>query len=90
MKIAIERIAFWAMVLAVPIPDFKNGVLPPHKGDAREPEDVSPYMATPKEVCERFGFSPERKIILHGWLDYREQIHNVNMTSGFQWLDGSF
>jgi hypothetical protein len=38
----------------------------------------------------RFATSPERIRILAGLLDYRAALHTLGLTSGFQWLDGSF
>jgi len=38
----------------------------------------------------RFGTSIERRTILNGWLRLRAALHEVGVTEGFQWLDGSF
>lgn len=75
----------------VPIPAFDhNNVLPPHLGDPRVRGDLSPFPATSLEVCERFGGSAERRAILEKWLGFRGQLHALGITTGFQWLDGSF
>ncbi len=42
------------------------------------------------DFVSRFGLSPQRLKILNGFLDYRAQLHDVGLTNGFQWLDGSF
>ena len=73
------------------IPDFDhNQVLPPHLGDPRHPDQLSPFPATSKEVCDKFSSSPERRVILQGWLDFRKQLTHMKIVNGFQWLDGSF
>lgn len=75
----------------MPIPDFDhNDVLPPHLGDPRRFDELSPFPATSSEVCQRFGTSAARKLILQRWLDFRTRMTATGITSGFQWLDGSF
>jgi hypothetical protein len=39
---------------------------------------------------DRFSSSPERIAILHSLLQFREELYKSGITSGFQWLDGSF
>lgn len=74
-----------------PIPDFDhNGVIPPHRGDPREPTDLSPYSCTSRDLCERFATSPERVKILTGFLEFRERLESLGLHTGYQWLDGSF
>ena len=73
------------------IPDFDhNQVMPPHIGDPRRPDQLSPYPATSEEVCRKFGTSPDRRAILRGWLNFRTRLTQLGIVSGFQWLDGSF
>lgn len=75
----------------MPIPSFDhNEVLPPHLGDPRRPDELTPFPATSEEVCQRFATSTERKAILTGWLDFRKELAALGITQGFQWLDGSF
>ena len=75
----------------MPIPDLDhNGVLPPFLETPTSPTRLSPYPATPIEICERFGFSSERRSILRGWLNLRASLRTLGFTTGFQWLDGSF
>ncbi|WP_273455028.1 DUF6932 family protein [Nevskia ramosa] len=72
------------------IPAFDhNGVLPPHIGDPRVPQDMSPYPVTMLEVVQRFGTSAERRAILAGLLLMRRDMRAAGIE-GFQWLDGSF
>ncbi len=74
-----------------PIPPFDhNMVLPPHLGDPTELTHLSPYPCTTPDLCERLGTSPERRLILRQFLDFRERLRNEGLTTGFQWLDGSF
>ena len=77
--------------MPVPIPPFDTilNVLPPHLGDPRLPSDLSPYPCTVVELCNRFATSPKRKSILEGFLNFRQELFNLNLT-GFQWIDGSF
>jgi hypothetical protein len=75
----------------MPVPDFDhNDVLPPHLGDPRRPDELTPFPATSEEVCLRFATSPARMVILAGWLEFRKQLDAMGITQGFQWLDGSF
>lgn len=75
----------------MPIPGFDaNNVLPPHAGDPRRREQLSPFPCTPTELCQRFATSPERLAILDGFLRFRELLVQAGFVSGFQWVDGSF
>ena len=75
----------------MPIPDFDhNQVLPPHAGDPTVIGHLSPYQCNTVELAERFGFSNERRAILLGFLTFRERVRAAGITTGFQWLDGSF
>ncbi len=75
----------------MPIPRFDhNEVLPPHLGDPRKRDELTPFPATSEEVCQRFATSAERRAILAGWLSFRQELKKLGITSGFQWLDGSF
>jgi hypothetical protein len=73
------------------IPDFDGilNVLPPHLGDPRQPADLSPYVCTVEELCQRFSFSSARRGILNGFLNLRKKLRDLGIQ-GFQWLDGSF
>lgn len=74
-----------------PIPLFDhNLVLPPHLGDPRLPDHLSPYPCTTLDLYERLGTTPERRMILMRFLDFRERRTSEGLTMGFQWLDGSF
>ena len=74
-----------------PIPAFDhNQVLPPHVGSPVHPGQLSPYPCSTLELCQRFGFSPERRAILEGFLDFRERSRTEGLINGFQWIDGSF
>ena len=74
----------------MPIPPFdSNLVLPPHLGDPRRSDQLSPYPCTTVELCQRFSGSPERRAILNGFLLFRQRLAALGVH-GFQWLDGSF
>jgi hypothetical protein len=44
----------------------------------------------PVEVVNAFGTTPDRLDILTKWIAHRDQLRTIGITSGFQWLDGSF
>jgi hypothetical protein len=74
-----------------PIPSFDhNLVLPPHLGDPTDRGQLSPYPCSTLDLCQRFGTSPERREILGKFLDFRERLTSEGVTTGYQWLDGSF
>jgi hypothetical protein len=74
------------------IPAWNNaGVLPPIRPSALgHSKDRSPYIVDLTMVFDRFSTSAERRVILNGLLRFRAALHNSGITSGFQWLDGSF
>jgi hypothetical protein len=74
------------------IPDWNLlAVLPPIKpGMAGHSPDRSPYKASFSEVVDRFAKTPPRLEILRGLLKYRAELRNRGVSTGFQWLDGSF
>lgn len=74
------------------IPDWNNaGVIPPIRPNKPGHDtDRSPYVIELNKVVEKFAFNPERKKIIQGFLNYRHDLHQIGITSGFQWLDGSF
>lgn len=68
-----------------------SSVLPPFTGT--EPgirAAMSPYESTIQEFVTRFATSPERVAILRGLLAYRRELIALGITSGWQWIDGSF
>lgn len=75
------------------IPQFnQSGVLPPFN-PATGPADRagrSPYKASAVDVVRRFGTTAHRNALLARWLAYRHDLRSLGITSGFQWLDGSF
>lgn len=73
------------------IPDWNSaGVIPPIRSDEPTGPERSPYLVSLVDVVLRFGTSPERLAILDGLLRLRAALHSTGITSGFQWLDGSF
>ncbi len=76
----------------MPVPDFDhNGVLPAHVGNrAADRSHMSPYPCTSTELCAKLGMTEERRRILHGFFELRDALRQLGITTGFQWLDGSF
>lgn len=74
------------------IPDWTAaGILPPVQGGlGGTTPDRSPYITTMPDLVSRFATTVERYKVLEGLLRYREALHELGLTSGFQWLDGSF
>ncbi|PSV14950.1 DUF6932 family protein [Photobacterium kishitanii] len=74
------------------IPNFNaSGVLPPYLADDPiRPDSMSPYKIGLAEFVAHFATSPERKLLLRGFLNYRSKMKGLGFSSGFQWIDGSF
>ena len=73
------------------IPSWNSqGVLPPV--DPSDPTSTarSPYLVCLSDFVYKFTTSPDRLGILKGLLSYRSALHEIGLTKGFQWLDGSF
>lgn len=66
------------------------GLLPPINDDTPISPHRSPYPVSLKDVVMRFATSAERRAILQGFLNFRQILHHLGYTSGFQWLNGSF
>lgn len=77
------------MIVAIPTWNAL-GVLPPIDPIAPTQTHRSPYRVTLIDVVKRFASSPDRRRILCGWLQFRAQLHSMDIKQGFQWLDGSF
>ena len=75
--------------MAIPAFDGILNILPPHQGDPRNPAELSPFPCTIYEIVDRFGFSPQRKTILEGFLDLRLKLLALGLKA-VQWIDGSF
>ena len=74
------------------IPGWSNaGVLPPVRPEVPGSSlDRSPYIVDLAVFVDHFATSPERMAILDDLLQFRADLHQAGITSGFQWLDGSF
>jgi hypothetical protein len=74
------------------IPNFTiSGVLPPYLGPtATDPASMSPYETTLTRIANKLCGSDERKVIFRGLLQYRLALSGIGLSSGFQWLSGSF
>jgi hypothetical protein len=74
-----------------PIPPWNlDGLLPAVDRASPTSSNRSPYSVALEDVVLRFSETPERRLILAGFLDYRAALHRIGLTQGFQWLDGSF
>ena len=63
------------------------------RGAYRDPANQnggSPYPATTLELCTSFGTTPERRVILKGFLKMRAALRQLEIVNGFQWVDGHF
>lgn len=75
----------------VTIPQWNaNGLLPPIDTLSPASSLRSPYQVSLLDVVMRFATSPERRLVLRGFLDYRTLLRRTGICEGFQWLDGSF
>ncbi|MCB9598366.1 MAG: hypothetical protein H6719_36970 [Sandaracinaceae bacterium] len=74
------------------IPDWNaQGVIPPiAPGEPRNSGRRAPYLASLRQVVDRYGTTPERRKILRGLIDYRRALAAAGLPDGFQWLNGSF
>jgi hypothetical protein len=70
----------------------QSGVLPPFlpDSDPTKKDAQSPYQVSILEFIQRYATSPERIVILNGFVSYREELRKVGITKGFQWINGSF
>ncbi len=66
------------------LPPFVPGSSPSAKGA------MAPYKVSLLEVAHRFSNGSARLEIIQGLVAYRAELRNEGITSGFQWLDGSF
>ena len=78
--------------LTTSIPGFDiDGLLPPIRpGAPGHSRDRAPYRTDALTFCQRFGNTEERRIILHGWLQFRLRLQETSLNDGFQWVNGSF
>jgi hypothetical protein len=67
-----------------------SGIIPPVSTSGPTSAERSPYVVSLSEFVLRFASSAKRQQILSGLLRYRSRLHAAGLTSGFQWLDGSF
>lgn len=75
------------------IPELnQSGVLPPFISElnSTDPNGMAPYLSSISEFVYQYATSVERINILKGLLDYRRKLKSIDITDGFQWIDGSF
>ena len=51
---------------------------------------MSPFKVTALEFVASFALTRHRVPILEGFLEFRRRIHELGITRGVQWIDGSF
>lgn len=70
----------------------ESGVLPPFLPESSPifRAAVAPYQVSLRELVEHYASTNARKKILAGLLEYRRKLKQLGITSGFQWIDGSF
>lgn len=67
------------------------GIIPPVRpGESPTGLDRSPYRVTMDELILKYAISSDRAMILQGLLNYRMALHGLGVTTGSQWIDGSF
>lgn len=68
-----------------------HGVISPiAEGEDGVSFNRSPYRIGIFDFVKNFSYSKERYNIITKLLDYREKIYQLEINSGFQWVDGSF
>lgn len=70
----------------------QSGVLPPFLPGSSPSKSgsMAPYKVSLLKVAKRFANSSERLKIIQGLVLYRAELYKEGITSGFQWIDGSF
>jgi hypothetical protein len=76
---------------AIP-PYTQSGVLPPFRPGATPTARgmMAPYKVSLVDVAKKFATSEQRIKILKGLIAYRKALRLEGISTGFQWLDGSF
>src|ERR1039457_6278987 len=74
------------------IPDFTiSGVLPPFLGTTPiVAANLSPYTTTLARIASKLCGSNERKEIFRGLIRHRQELANIGLNDGFQWLSARF
>lgn len=70
----------------------QSGVLPPFLPGSTPASmgAMSPYKVSLLHVAQRFATNEDRIKILKGLVKYRSALRKAGISSGFQWIDGSF
>lgn len=66
------------------------GVIPPMDESDPTSFNRSPYEMNIVQFVSAFAFTPTRRKILKGFLNFRDALSHAGLTDGFQWVDGSF
>lgn len=67
-----------------------HGVIPPVSEVDQTSPARSPYEICSLDFVKKFSLSNERIVILRNFLYYRKFLYELGITSGFQWVNGSF
>lgn len=70
----------------------QSGVLPPFIPGSTPASagSMAPYKVSLLHIAQRFGTNDARIRILNGLVAYRNELRKEGISSGFQWVDGSF
>ena len=77
--------------LLQPVPEWdQDGFLPGITGAPTEGSAHPPYPVHLTDLVEKFAFSHRREDILKGFLEFRAALHQIGLSAGIQWINGSF
>ncbi len=70
----------------------QSGVLPPFMPGSSPANSsaMAPYKVTLLEIAQQFSTGGARFEIIQGLISYRTELRKEGISSGFQWIDGSF
>lgn len=79
------------MNFLAPVPSWNaRGIIEPINPIDPTSADRSPFRVSLRQFVQAFGTTGKRVAILQGLMRYRGELHQLGITTGFQWLDGSF
>lgn len=67
-----------------------SGLIPPFDPEHPTHPNRSPYRKSLSDFVVEFGLSKLRRDLLASLLDFRDALHQAQLTRGFQWINGSF
>ncbi|WP_432692858.1 DUF6932 family protein [Morganella morganii] len=73
------------------IPNWNDvGIIPPLWESSGADFNRSPYKTSSIELVDKYAINKKRAAILKGFLAFRSRLYSINVTDGFQWINGSF